>query len=223
MPQTSPTPPILITPVAAALPVGGGTLDLIVRVQAHDQPADHSAQHRPSPPKRLALVVDRSGSMSGSPLADAKKVIGQIINGLRPQDRVAVVAYDDEVSIVQTLTHCEQPGQIIERINAIQTGGSTNLFGGWEAAAELLLASPGDGLNRVIVISDGCLNAGLTDPVAICDRVGLAATRGVTTSTQVLSSHFHETVSAALADAGRGPSHQGTTSSPLLAHFHGEI
>jgi hypothetical protein len=69
------------------------------------------------------------------------------------------------------LTHCEQPAGIIERINAIETGGSTNLFGGWEAAAELLLANPGSGLNRVIVISDGCLNAGLTDPAVKAQRV----------------------------------------------------
>jgi hypothetical protein len=59
MPQTSPaptsstTPTIHITPVTAAVPVGGGTLDLIVRVQAPDQPADHSAQHRPSPTTAL--------------------------------------------------------------------------------------------------------------------------------------------------------------------------
>ncbi|MFZ4783701.1 MAG: vWA domain-containing protein, partial [Armatimonadaceae bacterium] len=146
----------------------GGTLDILVSVAAD---TIVTAAEINVPPITLGIVLDRSGSMNGEPLTDAKKVIAQIINGLRPQDRVAVVAYDTRVDIVQPLTHCEQPAGIIERINAIETGGSTNLFGGWEAAAEVLLANPGSGLNRIIVISDGCLNAGLTDPIAICDRV----------------------------------------------------
>lgn len=198
----------------------GGALDILVSVAAD---TIKTTSHMDLPPVTLGIVIDRSGSMNGEPLTDAKKVIGQIINGLRPQDRVAVVAYDTRVDIVQPLTHCEQPAAIIEAINAIETGGSTNLFGGWEAAAELLLASPGSGLNRVIVISDGCLNAGLTDPVAICDRVGLAATRGVTTSLLGLSSHFQEDVMTQMAEAGRGRSHYGQTALDLMASFQEEI
>jgi Ca-activated chloride channel family protein len=198
----------------------GGALDILVSVAADTIVTTAEIN---VPPITLGIVLDRSGSMNGEPLNDAKKVIAQIINGLRPQDRVAVVAYDTRVDIVQPLTHCEQPAGIIERINAIETGGSTNLFGGWEAAAELLLANPGSGLNRVIVISDGCLNAGLTDPIAICDRVGLAATQGVTTSTLGLSSHFDESVMAAMAEAGRGRSHYGQTALDLLASFQEEI
>jgi hypothetical protein len=55
-------PKIVFSPLQAGEPAASGALDLLVRVQAPDRPADWAAAHLP---KRLALVVDRWGSMNG--------------------------------------------------------------------------------------------------------------------------------------------------------------
>ena len=77
----------------------GGALDILVSVAADTIITGAEIN---IPPITLGIVLDRSGSMNGEPLTDAKKVIAQIISGLRPQDRVAVVAYDTRVGHFQT-------------------------------------------------------------------------------------------------------------------------
>jgi Ca-activated chloride channel family protein len=84
-------------------------------------------------PLNLALVLDRSGSMTGEKLERAKEAACFTVRHLTGADRVAVVAYDDEVSIVAPGTPLT-PGartDLLSRITAITTGGSTNLGGGW--------------------------------------------------------------------------------------------
>lgn len=55
-------PTIVFSPLQAGVPAAGGALDVLVRMQAPDPAANLAATHLP---KRLALVVDRSGSMNG--------------------------------------------------------------------------------------------------------------------------------------------------------------
>ena len=196
-----------------------GCLDILVSVAATTLEQMQSAPL----PVSLAIVIDRSGSMSDGPLEDAKRVVATIIRGLRPVDRVAIVAYDDKVTIVQPLVHCEDTDSIIAAIMEIFPGGSTNLFGGFEAGADILLASPGLGHNRILLISDGCLNSGLSDPIAIADRVSLVASRGITTSTLGISSHFEEDIMTKMAEAGLGRAHYGQTAADLIDCFKEEI
>jgi hypothetical protein len=59
------TPTILLSPLKSAIPAQGGAIDIMVRVQGPEQPEGDKAKVTP---KRLSLVVDRSGSMSGQPL-----------------------------------------------------------------------------------------------------------------------------------------------------------
>lgn len=59
-------PTIVFSPLQAGVPAEGGALEVLVRVQAPDRPADLAVTHLP---KRLALVVDRSGSMGGGTVA----------------------------------------------------------------------------------------------------------------------------------------------------------
>jgi Ca-activated chloride channel family protein len=53
-----------------------------------------------SPPLDLAIVLDRSGSMEGRALVSAKDAVCRLIDGLRKHDRLALIAYDDEVEVV---------------------------------------------------------------------------------------------------------------------------
>jgi hypothetical protein len=93
-------PMIVFSPLQAGLPAAGGALEVLVRVQAPDRPADLAATHLP---KRLALVVDRSGSMNGQPLQEALRCVKHIASHLTPQDALALVVYDDKVDTLLPL------------------------------------------------------------------------------------------------------------------------
>ena len=70
------------------------TVDVLVRVQAPDAPqADATAR----PPQAIALVIDRSGSMQGRPLAEARRCAEFVVSRLRPTDTVSVVQFDNRV------------------------------------------------------------------------------------------------------------------------------
>ena len=81
---TSQAATLLFTPRRAGVTASGGTLDVLVRVQAPDLPQGSTFE---GAPKRLALVVDRSGSMGGEPLAEALHCVAHIAQRLRKLPR----------------------------------------------------------------------------------------------------------------------------------------
>ena len=88
------TPKMIITARRPALLAGhDNELDVLVRIQAPDAPAELPKRN----PLHLSLVIDRSGSMSGQPLDEAKRCAEFGLDGLQPTDRLSVVAYDDHV------------------------------------------------------------------------------------------------------------------------------
>jgi Ca-activated chloride channel homolog len=88
-------PTLVLTPTKAAVSELGGWLDVLVRVQAPQQPEELASEPTP---KRLALVVDRSGSMSGEPLDEALACVNYIASRMTPADQISVVVYDDQVN-----------------------------------------------------------------------------------------------------------------------------
>lgn len=205
MPTTShtnlPRPQLTIVPAKPGLPLRGGELDLLVSV-AVDHPATEVARK----PLSLALVIDCSGSMSGAPLEAAKRAAVLAVSMLVPGDRVAVVSFDSGVDVVQPLVRVgSDVRRLAESIAAIEPGGSTNLFGGWaEGLTQVLACTDDEALARVVLLSDGMANAGVTDHAQIARDVGAAASHGVTTTTLGLGRDYDEDLLRAMADGGRG-------------------
>ena len=128
-------PALVLTPAIAAVSERGGSLDVLVRVQAPEQPAELAS--KPTP-KRLALVVDRSGSMSGEPLDEALACVNYIASRMTPADQISVVVYDDQVNTLVPLTPVLSSAEIAAAIANVRSGGSTALFDGWERGAQEL-------------------------------------------------------------------------------------
>ncbi len=190
----------------------------LVRIVAPSKPADHKAPARA--PLDLALVIDRSGSMSGRPLEAAVESSIRIINGLQKGDRVAVVTFDDSVEVISPLREVGDRSELVRRIREVQSGGSTALFDGWSEGLNRLLPHVDKGrVSRIILLSDGQANHGLTDEQEIFRRVAKAAGEGVTTSTVGLGHGFNESLLTGMAQAGEGAANYGQTAEDLDEAF----
>lgn len=220
--NTSPDFQLVLTPDKAALTDDGPTtLRLLVRVQAPDLPAGTV----PRAPLHLALVLDRSGSMTGVPLAEAKRCARNMIDGLAAEDRAAIFAFDDTVIQYAPLTQAAGKIALAAALDGIESGGTTDLHGGWRAGAfELGEHDDGtDAVRRVILLSDGCANVGKTDPEEIALDCKHAAQRGISTSTYGLGEGFNEALMLAMAAAGHGNAYYGQTAADLAEPFAAEF
>src|SRR5919112_971317 len=115
----------------------------------------------------LAFVLDRSSSMSGQKLELAKRAIETAVDRLLPTDRFAVVCYDDRIDVVVEGTNASREAKTnaLERLRGIDARGSTDLGGGYLRGAEqvaLGITAAGNGINRVLVLTDGLANQGIT-------------------------------------------------------------
>ena len=156
-------------------------------------------------PLNLSLVLDRSGSMHGGKLAAARDAAVFLVRRLAPEDTITVVAYDGDV---HTVADAHTPrAAVVHLIQQIEPGGSTNLSGGWLRGRELVAArSRGDkrGMNRVLLLTDGQANIGITDPQKLTGLSATAARTGITTSTIGFGADYDEALLRAMADAGGG-------------------
>ena len=213
-------PTIIVSPLKAAISAQGGHLDLLVRVQAPDLPTDKAVEHTP---KRLALVVDRSGSMQGKPLREALRCVMHIASHLTPKDQLSLVVYDDQVEIMVPLSEVSSVTAIQQAVDMVHSGGSTDLFSGWLKGAEQLEGGTARAVSRVLLLSDGQANHGETRISHIQPECKTWLEKGVSTTTVGLGRDFNEDLMIAMADAGGGQQYYGQTAEDLYDSFDQEL
>jgi len=200
-PHDLPRPRLTVTPAKAGYPAKGGDLDLLVNLGV-DLPSEQVDRK----PIALALVLDRSGSMSGEPLEAAKSAACAAIEMLLPDDWVSVVTFESGVEVVARLgTAGVNRSALLRTVKSIQAGGSTALFAGWAEGLSQAMSCPiTDAGARVVLLSDGGANVGISDASSIAADVVQATAHGVTTTTMGFGRHYDEHLLRAMADAGQG-------------------
>ena len=186
----------------------------LIRATAHSQRfllativAPRAVADRGRAPVNLAIVLDRSGSMSGDKLRVAKAAVAETIARLGPDDRFSVVAYDDVVDVViaSTAAAGESRRAALERLGTIEARGSTNLGEGWLRGCEQVAGHLVErGVNRCLLLTDGLANVGITDADELARHAAELRARGVSTSTFGVGNDFDERLLQSLADAGGG-------------------
>lgn len=179
---------------------GAGTLQ--IQVIAPDDPAP---RHRPN--VNLSLVIDRSGSMSGAGKLDyVKTAAHRLVDTMGPDDVLSIVTYDDRVAVPWRARRVDGNRESLHRIVAgIYPGGSTFLSGGLEEGFRQAREGRRRGyINRVLLLSDGLANAGVTNRGALREMAGDMARQGVSVSTFGVGNDFDEELMAGTAAAGGG-------------------
>jgi len=171
----------------------------LLRIEGDAPPADGRL------PLGLSLVLDRSGSMLGEKLDAARRAAAQLVRRLRPEDIVSVVAYDDHVITVAEPAAGEAQADLPRHIERIGPGGMTNLSGGWLRARELLQQTRHEqGTRRIMLLTDGLANVGITDRPTLVGLCAQARESGVTTTTIGFGADYDEHLLRAMAEAGGG-------------------
>jgi Ca-activated chloride channel homolog len=160
------------------------------------------------PRVNVSFVLDRSGSMGGRNKFDlAREALRQGIERLAATDRFSVVVYDDQIDVVAPgrAAVAEAKRDALRALAAIGPRGSTNLGEGWLRGAEqVAMALDPEAVNRVLLLTDGLANVGVTDPAELEGHATGLRVRGVSTSTFGVGDDFDERLLGAMADAGGG-------------------
>jgi len=161
-------------------------------------------------PLNTALIIDRSGSMTGEKIAAAREAAEYVIGQLRPTDRFSVVAYDDAIDtlVPSTAATAAAVASAGARVAALEARGTTDLCGGWLRGCQQIAEHlDGEAVSRAFLLTDGLANRGITDPGQICAHAAELRARGVSTSTFGIGADFDEVLLSAMAEAGGGNFH----------------
>jgi len=157
------------------------------------------------PPVNIAIVIDKSGSMTGRKIEKAKEAAIAAIHRLRSSDIVSVVVYDQGVQVVVPATRLTDKEDAIAKIRQISAGGSTALFAGVsKGSAEVRKFLDRDKVNRVILLSDGQANVGPESPSELGDLGASLFKEKIAVTTLGLGLDYNEDLMTQLAVKSNG-------------------
>jgi Ca-activated chloride channel homolog len=156
-------------------------------------------------PVNVAIVIDKSGSMQGDRIEQARRAAIQAVDRLTDDDIVSVVVYDTTVEVIVPATKATDRRGIQSRIKSIRADGNTALHAGvTKGAAEVRKFLDDKRVNRVILLSDGLANVGPSSPSELGKLGASLLKEGITVSTLGLGLGYNEDLMSQLATQSSG-------------------
>lgn len=171
---------------------------LLVRLRAMGAPQVRT-------PLNLALVIDRSGSMEGEPLAYTKKACEYVVDLLEPTDILSIVTFAEDVNVIMPPRKVVNKELIKTHIRRIEVGDTTNLYDGLLVGGNQVksLSLP-NYTNRVLLFTDGEPTTGIKDYPTIVQLAGQLREQGVKVSCLGFGVEYNEELLVGIAKRGGG-------------------
>src|SRR5262245_31146226 len=184
---------------------------------------------RPEPaqsrtPVNVAFVIDRSGSMQGLRIAQAREAAVMAINRLQPHDIASVVIFDDIVDVLVPAQPVADTGLFADLIRRVGVRGNTAIHAGvLSGAAEVRKFKAAHRLNRVVLLSDGQANVGPSRPPEFAALGRALMAEGISVSTIGLGLGYNEDLMLELARSSDGNHAFARDPSDLITIFNREF
>lgn len=165
------------------------------------------AAHKRHAPASVALVIDTSGSMSGSKMENARAAARSFVEKLSDGDIVSIHTFSDEAieRVPSTVLRADSRAAILRAIHSLEPSGSTNLFDGLRLGENRTLAAPASHpVRRVVLISDGIANIGPSSPEILGELAARGAQGGVQVTALGVGLDYDERTLNALAVRSSG-------------------
>ncbi|NJM96651.1 MAG: VWA domain-containing protein [Phormidesmis sp. RL_2_1] len=153
-------------------------------------------------PLNLCFVLDRSGSMMGTPLKTVKQAAKRIVDRLTPRDRISIIAFDHKAEVLVPNQAANDLEAIKQRIDGLRAGGGTCIDDGLKAGIEALATGKDDRISQLLLLTDGENEHG--DNARALKLADVAVGYNLTINTLGFGDHWNQDVLEQIADAGAG-------------------
>src|SRR5215470_10729638 len=177
------------------------TVDVLIRIT----PPEPHLTYNTRPALNLSLVIDRSGSMEGEKMVRAREAAMFCVDQMLPTDRLSVVIFDERIDVLFPSQPVSNKQAMKDMISRIKARGSTALHEAWVRGGLTVSERMLDvGINRVLLLTDGLANVGLTNTDEIVSQAMGLFKRGVSTSTIGIGEDFNEDLLLPMAQTAGG-------------------
>ena len=193
--------PFQVSTAMAPTPWNPDTRLLRIGIQGYEVPKSQL------PPSNLVFLIDVSGSMnSADKLPLLQQALSMLVGQLDARDSISMVVYAGASGVVLPPTHGNRKADILTALQQLSAGGSTNGAAGIQLAYQM--AQQGfikNGINRVILATDGDFNVGLASTEELIDLIQRKRDAGIALTTLGFGSgNYNDHLLEQLADEGNG-------------------
>lgn len=167
---------------------------------------EYQAPNSERKPLNVSLVIDRSGSMKADKLAYVKKAAAFVVQNLSKSDFISIVSYSSDVDVTWPAAELQDKKTLEARIETLLAGGGTNLSGGMlEGFQQVKAFKNPNYTNRVLLLTDGLANEGISDSASLCKIAKVNNLEGnITLSTFGVGVDYNENLLQQMAELGSG-------------------
>ena len=193
--------PFQVSTEIAPTPWNANTRLLRIGIQGYKVPKTQL------PASNLVFLIDVSGSMnSADKLPLLQQALTMLVGQLETRDSISMVVYAGASGVVLPPTHGNRKADILAALQQLQAGGSTNGAAGIQLAYQMAQQNfIQNGVNRVILATDGDFNVGLASTEELIDMIQRKRKAGIALTTLGFGSgNYNDHLLEQLADEGNG-------------------